>query len=42
MESLKEVFNKPQTPDEAINSFKLFVNNISKGQERDKIRLILK
>ena len=42
IESLKETFNKPLTPDEAIEAFKAYLNRISKGKERDKIRIILK
>lgn len=42
MESLKETFNKPLTPDEAIEAFKKYVNKISSGKEREKIRIILK
>ena len=42
LEGMKATFNKPLTPDEAIESFKAHVDNISKGKERDKIRIILK
>ena len=42
MESLKETFNKPLTPDEAIEAFKKYVDAISQGKERDTIRIILK
>lgn len=41
-ESLKATFNKPLTPDEAIEAFKNYVNQISKGKNRDNIRIILK
>lgn len=41
-DSLKQTFNKPLTPDEAINAFKDYVDGVSKGKERDKIRIILK
>lgn len=41
-ESLKATFNKPLTPDEAIEAFKSYVNHISKGKNRDNIRIILK
>lgn len=42
MESMKATFNKPLTPDEAVEVFKNYVNKLSKGKERDKIRIILK
>ena len=42
MDSLKETFNKPLTPDEAIEAFKKYVDSISHGKERDTIRIILK
>ena len=42
MDSLKETFNKPLTPDEAIEAFKKYVDSMSKGKERDTIRIILK
>ena len=42
MESLRANFNKPLTPDEAIEAFKAYINNTSKGKERDRIRIILK
>ncbi len=42
IESLKTSFTKPLTPDEAIEAFKTYINGITKGKERDKIRIILK
>lgn len=42
MEGMKASFNKPLTPDEAVEVFKDYVNKLSKGKERDKIRIILK
>jgi len=42
VDSLKETFNKPLTPDEAIEAFKKYVDSISQGKERDTIRIILK
>jgi hypothetical protein len=42
IDSLKETFNKPLTPDEAIEAFKKYVDTISHGKERDTIRIILK
>lgn len=41
-ESLKQTFNKPLTPDEAIEAFKAYIDKVSVGKERDKIRIILK
>ena len=42
IEGLKTTFNKPLTPDEAIDAFKAYIDQVSKGKERDKIRIILK
>jgi hypothetical protein len=42
LDSLKETFNKPLTPDEAIEAFKKYVDAISQGKERNTIRIILK
>lgn len=40
-ESMKSYFNKPLTPDEAIAVFKEYVDQLAKGKERDKIRIII-
>ena len=42
IESMKATFNKPLTPDEAVSAFKAHVDGLTKGKERDKIRIILK
>lgn len=42
IEGMKSTFNKPLTPDEAINAFRGYIDQIAKGKERDKIRIILK
>jgi hypothetical protein len=42
IESMKTTFNKPLTPDEAIEAFKTYIDTLVKGKERDKIRIILK
>ena len=42
IDNLKVQFNKPLTPDDAIEAFKAYIDSISKGKERDKIRIILK
>jgi len=42
IENMKTTFNKPLTPDEAIEAFKAYIDQITKGKERDKIRIILK
>ncbi|HLW08040.1 MAG TPA: DUF6079 family protein, partial [Marinilabiliaceae bacterium] len=42
MEGMKSTFNKPLTPDEAIEAFREYINQISRGKEREKIRIILK
>lgn len=41
-DQLKTTFNKPMTPDEAIEAFRIYVDQISRGKERDKVRIILK
>lgn len=41
-EGMKVKFNKPLSPDEAIDAFSAYIEEISKGKERDKIRIILK
>ena len=41
-ESMKTTFSKPLTPDEAIEAFKSHIDQLTKGKERDKIRIILK
>ncbi|SIQ53199.1 DUF6079 family protein [Pontibacter lucknowensis] len=41
-ESLKNTFNKPLTPDEAIAAFKAYIDEVSKGKEWEKIRIVLK
>jgi len=41
-ETLKKTFSKPLTPDEAVEAFKKYIDDITKGKERDKIRIILK
>lgn len=42
LDGMKSTFNKPLTPDEAVEAFKDYLDNITKGKERDKIRIILK
>ncbi len=42
LEGMKSTFNKPLTPDEAVTAFKAHVDELAKGKERDKIRIILK
>ena len=42
MESLKNTFNKPMTPDEAIEAFKGYLNDAARGKDRNMIRIILK
>ena len=39
---LKKVFNRPFTPDEAIDQFNKYIQQISKGKVKDKIRIIIK
>ena len=33
---------KPLTPDEAIEAFRNYIDQLARGKERDKIRIILK
>ncbi|HLS12761.1 MAG TPA: DUF6079 family protein [Flavobacteriaceae bacterium] len=42
IEGMKAAFNKPLTPDEAINAFRHYIDQMAKGKERDRIRIILK
>lgn len=42
IDAMKTTFNKPLTPDEAIDAFKRYIDQMAKGKERDKIRVILK
>lgn len=42
IEGMKSTFNKPLTPDEAIEAFRTYIDQITKGKERNKIRIILK
>lgn len=39
--SMKSHFSKPLTPDEAITAFKEYIDQLTKGKERDKIRIIV-
>lgn len=41
-ESLKTTFNKPLKPDEAIEAFKAYIDEVTKGKDRETIRIILK
>ena len=41
IEGMKVTFNKPLTPDEAIEAFRTYIDEVAKGKERDKIRIIL-
>lgn len=42
LEGMKSTFNKPLTPDEAIEAFRRYIDQMAQGRERDKIRVILK
>jgi hypothetical protein len=42
VDALKTTFSKPMTPDAAIEAFKKYIDEITKGKERNKIRIILK
>ena len=41
-EGLKTTFNKPLTPDEAVDAFKKYIDEVTRGKERNKVRIILK
>jgi hypothetical protein len=42
LDGMKTTFNKPLTPDEAIAAFRAYIDEVAKGKEREKIRIILK
>lgn len=42
IESLRSTFNKPLTPDEAIEAFKTYIDGETRGVERENFRIILK
>ncbi len=42
IEDMKHSFNKPLTPDEAIEAFRSYMDIISQGKDRAKLRIILK
>ncbi|WP_310993753.1 DUF6079 family protein [Aequorivita marina] len=42
LEGMKSKFNKPLTPDEAINAFRDYIDSVSIGKKRESIRIILK
>lgn len=42
IDNMKTTFTKPLTPDEAIEAFKKHIDELARGKEREKIRIILK
>ena len=42
LDALKSAFNKPLTPEQAMEAFKAYLDQISVGKDRNKIRIILK
>ena len=42
MDALQATFNKPLTPEQAMDAFKAYVDQVSAGKDRNKIRIILK
>jgi hypothetical protein len=42
LDGMKSTFNKPLTPDESIEAFKDYIDQLTKGKERDTVRIILK
>lgn len=38
----KKIFNRPLTPDDAIDQFRQYIETKSRGRDRDKIRIIIK
>lgn len=42
IEGMKTTFYKPLTPDEAIDAFRSYIDQVAKGKDRDKVRIILK
>ena len=41
-DTLKSAFNKPMSPDEAIEAFKEYINRETRGGDRETFRIILK
>jgi len=41
-DNLKSAFNKPMSPDEAIEAFKEYINRETRGGDRETFRIILK
>lgn len=41
IESLRTVFNRPMTPDDAIKAFRQYINTITGGSKDENIRIIL-
>lgn len=41
-DSLKETFNKPLTPDQALEAFKAYLDKVCIGKDRSKVRIFLK
>ena len=42
LDALKSTFNKPLTPEQALEAFKAYLDQVSVGKDRNKIRIILK
>ena len=42
MDALQATFNKPLSPEQAMDAFKAYLDQVSMGKDRNKIRIILK
>lgn len=42
VDNIKSAFQRPLTPDEAVDAFKQYIDKLSQGRERNKIRIVLK
>jgi hypothetical protein len=42
MEDIHKQLNKPLTPEEAIDTLTAYINTLCVGQERNKVRIIIK
>lgn len=40
-EDIRKQFNRPMTPDEAIKTFKNYINSLTSGRKGENIRIIL-
>ena len=41
-DAIRQVLNRPMTPDDAIKAFKQYINSLTVGSKSENIRIILK